>query len=460
MGHANILVFIALYGWIPLILGMFAFLPPRRAAIYGFMIAWLFLPMYAIPLHPFTEYNKMSAAAFGVLLSALIFDSGTVFAFRPRIWDLPMAVWCICPCISSVYNGLGLYDGFASAVSQTVAYGLPYFIGRVYFSDLEGLRELATGIVIGGLLYVPLCLFEIRFSPQLHRIVYGYFQWEFGQNRRYGGFRPMVFMQHGLAVAMWMVATTLTAFWMVWAGFRGRLLGIPMTLGFFALFITTLLCHSAGALAFLFLGLGILSLIHWTKSPVWVLILAMLPPVYMYVRVKNLWTGETLVARLMKVDERGARSVAIRLKNERLFVDKAMQHPVYGWAGWNRFNVVDDQNRIIGIPDGLWVIALGHYGLIGLISLTTALTLPMLLMAWKIPVRYWAHPGAAPAVALSILLGLHMCDNLLNAMANPIFIICAGGLCGLRFSLRQPVAAAPFQWRAAPTFAAPAAVRN
>jgi hypothetical protein len=152
----------------------------------------------------------------------------------------------------------------------------------------------------------------------------------------------------------------------------------------------------------------------------------------------------------MKFDERGARSVNVRLKNERLFVDKAMQHPIYGWAGWNRFNVVDDQNRIIGIPDGLWVIALGHYGLIGLISLTTALTMPMLLLAWKIPVRYWAHPGAAPAVALAILLGLHMCDNLLNAMPNPIFIICAGGICGLKFSLRQPVRSAPMQWGVTP----------
>jgi hypothetical protein len=445
MGHANILVFMALYGWIPLILGMFAFLPPRRAAIYGFLIAWLFLPMYVIPLHPFTEYNKMSAASFGVLLSALIFDSGTVFAFRPSIWDLPMAVWCFCPFISSVCNGLGPYDGLASTVSQIVAFGLPYFIGRIYFNDLQGLRELATGLIIGGLVYVPLCLFEIRFSPQLHRMIYGYYQWEFGQSKRYGGFRPMVFMQHGLAVAMWMVGTTLTCFWMLWSGFRGRLLGIPLNIAFLALLITTLLCHSVGALAFLFLGFAGLALIRRTKSPVWVLLLALMPPTYMYLRIYNIWTGDAMVAKLMKIDERGAHSVAIRLRNERLFVDKALQHPIYGWAGWNRFQVQDEQGRIIGVPDGMWIIALGHYGLIGLISLTTALTLPMLLMAWKIPVRYWAHPGAAPAAVLAVLIGLHMCDNLLNAMVNPIFVLCAGGICGLRFSLRSPVADAALQ---------------
>jgi hypothetical protein len=460
MGHANILVFIALYGWIPLILGMFAFMPPRRAAIYGFLIAWLFLPMYEIPLHPFTEYNKMSAASIGVLLSALIFDSASVFAFRPRIWDLPMLIWCLCPCVSSVYNGLGLYDGFASMVFQIIAYGLPYFVGRIYFSDLQGLRELATALIIGGLLYVPLCLFEIRFSPQLHRIVYGYFQWEFGQNKRYGGFRPMVFMQNGLGVAMWMTTTTLIAFWMFWSGFRGRLLGIPFGYALAALLVTTLLCHSVGALVFLFAGMIGLALIRWTKSPVWVLLLAMIPPTYMYVRINHIWTGDKLVAKIMKYDPRGARSLGARLKNEMLFLHKAMQHPAYGWGGWNRFQVVDEQDRVIGVPDGMWIIALGHYGFIGLFSLTASLILPMLLMAWKIPARYWAHPGAAPAVVLAVLLGIQMCDFLMNAKLDPIFMLCAGGICGLRFSLREPPAEQPAHWHVTPPMAVVEAART
>jgi hypothetical protein len=460
MGHPNLLVFVALYGWIPLILGMFALLPPRRAAIYGFLIAWLFLPMYDIPLHPFTEYNKMSAATFGVLLSALIFDSGTVFAFRPRIWDLPILVWCLCPIISSVANGLGWYDGFATAVFQIVSYFLPYLIGRIYFTDLASLRELAMALVVGGLVYVPLCLFEIRFSPQLHRFVYGYYQWEFVQSRRYGGFRPMVFLQNGLAVASWMAATALTAFWLAWSGFRNRLLAIPMPAAFVALFITTLLCHSVGAVAFMFLGLGVLVMVRWTKWPIWVLLLVMLPPTYMYVRGKNIWNGESLVALIKKHDPRSARSLEIRFTNERLFVDKAMMHPIYGWGGFNRFQVQDQDGRYITVPDGLWIIALGHYGFIGLFALTATLTLPMVLMLWKIPARYWSHPGAAPAVVLSVLLGIQMCDFLLNARLDPIFMLCAGGICGLRFSLHQPLAQPPAQWRLTPPMTAPAPART
>jgi len=36
-----------------------------------------------------------------------------------------------------------------------------------------------------------------------------------------------------------------------------------------------------------------------------------------------------------------------------------------------------------------------------------------------------------------------MCDNLFNAMINPIFIICAGGLTALNFTFRTPAEFAP-----------------
>jgi len=99
-----------------------------------------------------------------------------------------------------------VYDGFSEIVRAFIGWGLPYLIGRVYFNDLESLQELAVGIFIGGLIYIPFCWFEVRFSPQLHKWVYGFRQHSFIQNVRDGGYRPMVFMQHGLMVGMWMGA--------------------------------------------------------------------------------------------------------------------------------------------------------------------------------------------------------------------------------------------------------------
>lgn len=55
-------------------------------------------------------------------------------------------------------------------------------------------------LVIAGLIYTVPMLYEIRMSPQLHTIFYGYFPHSFGQQARGGGFRPVVFMGHGLLV--------------------------------------------------------------------------------------------------------------------------------------------------------------------------------------------------------------------------------------------------------------------
>jgi hypothetical protein len=39
---------------------------------------------------------------------------------------------------------------------------------------------------------------------------------------------------------------------------------------------------------------------------------------------------------------------------------------------------------------------------------------------------------------MAVLLILYAMDNLLNAMINPIFLLCAGGLSGLYLSMRRP----------------------
>jgi hypothetical protein len=91
-------------------------------------------------------------------------------------------------------------------MTQVTMWGLPYFLGRVYLSDLRSLKELAVGMFISGLVYVPFCLFEVRMSPQLEAIVYG------GRMRsgiRLGGWRPAVFMQSGLELVMWMSVCSL-----------------------------------------------------------------------------------------------------------------------------------------------------------------------------------------------------------------------------------------------------------
>jgi hypothetical protein len=87
--------------------------------------------------------------------------------------------------------------------------------------------------------------------------------------------------------------------------------------------------------------------------------------------------------------------------------------------------------------DGLWVITLGQFGIAAVIALTATITLPAVLLVIRTPMRLWDHPIMATAAPLAVLLLVHMCDNLLNAMVNPIYILAAGGLSALGPSLRK-----------------------
>ncbi|MBW1722878.1 MAG: O-antigen ligase domain-containing protein [Deltaproteobacteria bacterium] len=428
----NLFVHIAMFGWIPVVIALFSRLRPRHAVIVSFLTAWLFLPNASYSLAGLPDYTKMSATCWGILLGALLFDRKHLFSFRVRWVDLPMIVWCLCPAASSLSNGLGLYDGLSSALRQTVTWGLPYMTGRIYFKDLEGLREFALGIFIGGLIYVPLCLYEIRMSPQLHYILYGFYQHSFVQTFRYGGWRPMVFLEHGLMVGTWMAGASLIGLWIWASGGVRRLLGIPVACLLPLLLLTTVLIKSTGALFLLALGTALLFLSARSKKPLLVFCLVAVPVLYMTVRITGSWSGGNLVSFVsVHINEERAKSLAYRFRNENLLTEKALIRPVFGWGGWGRSRVYDEQGKDISVTDGLWVIALGTNGLVGLVSLTSSILMPLFVVMRRYRAEDWLHPAVAPAVALAALLGLYMIDNLPNAMVNPIFMVGGGGITAL-----------------------------
>ena len=101
------------------------------------------------------DYSKNTAATVGMMLGTLIFGPGRLLKFCPRWFDLPMLLWCLCGIVTSLQNGLGIYDGLSDALTVTITWGMPYLFGRLYFGDPEGLRTFITSMFIGGLCYVP-----------------------------------------------------------------------------------------------------------------------------------------------------------------------------------------------------------------------------------------------------------------------------------------------------------------
>jgi len=352
-------------------------------------------------------------------------------AFRPKLWDIPIAIYAICPFFTSVHNNLGAYDGGNAVVNQFHTWISAYIVGRIYFTDLEGLNELAGGFIICGLLYCPLCLYEARMSPQLHQKLFGFMQHAFDQTRRLGGFRPMVFLQHGIALGNWMMSASLVSWWLWSCGVFKRLWNFPSWVWVLALIGTTIACRATAAMLLLAIGMVLLYSVKRFQVK-FLLILVMLVPVfYTYARAREIWQGDELVRYVAKFNQDRADSLLYRLHNEDLFIARAWQNPIFGWGGWNLFKARDEQDNDIGVPDQQWILAFGKTGLIGLISFEAALLIPIIVLLRRVPIRYWAHPAAAGASVMAMVVLLHLLDCLENAMVNPMFMMAAGGLSGL-----------------------------
>ncbi|HWE02308.1 MAG TPA: hypothetical protein VG326_07825 [Tepidisphaeraceae bacterium] len=430
-------VYAALALWVPLTLAFFAMLPSRKAVMTSMIGGWLFLPVFMLKMKAIPACGKITIPSYACLLGTMLFDWHRLMKFRLKWFDMPMIAMCCIPYISSIQNDLGWYDGVSDIIAHFIVWGLPYFLGRIYFPDWDAFRELGIAIFIGGLIYIPFCLFEIRFSPQLHKYVYGFFPTEFVQSLRFGGYRPMCFLQHGLAVGMWMTSACLVGFWMWQCGTIKTVMGLPLVFLLGVLFVTTVLCKSTGGLLFLLAGVGILYSIKIAKTPILLLAVMAVGPTYMYLRASGTWNGDTAKDMALKyVGPERAQSLGVRIDAENILSVHALEQPWFGWGRWNRNRVYDAKGKDLAITDGLWILTMGEYGIIGLCALVAAILICPLMIWWRCPLKMWTHPGVAPAVAMAVLLALYMLDNILNSMPDPIFALALGGLTGIGPSIR------------------------
>src|SRR6516162_10283778 len=130
------LVPLFLLGWILISVVLFARLPRQHAVIAVFVLGTLFLPViYSEPTIdgmpaplslPAGKLTKLNAISYAALIASLLFDGSRWLSYRPRAFDLPVVALCVCPMFSSLANDLGLYDGAAESLNQTMIWGVPY----------------------------------------------------------------------------------------------------------------------------------------------------------------------------------------------------------------------------------------------------------------------------------------------------------------------------------------------
>ena len=440
---ANVVAYVALVLLVPLSAVLFAALRPPLAVATVFLIAWLLLPegvAFDAPAIP--PLDKHSIAAICALCGSLI--TAWPSLYRARVgrgidWFAVLLLIGLVgtsatngdPLIfmSKYLPGVTFYDAMAQAFRLSLTVIVPFVLGRALYRTTNDLTLLMGVVTVAAVLYLPLVAFELRFSPQLHRMVYGFHQHEFAQTIRGDGYRPMVFMHHGLALAMFLLTATL--FGIALARARQPLpFALPPALAAGVLGVSLVLCKSLGALIYALVVLPVLILGSSRLHARVAVLLAALVVVYPALRVADAFPTTALVdLAAARVNQDRASSLAFRFYNEDQLVEKALDRKLFGWGSFGRNRIYDDWGTDISVTDGHWIIALGAGGVVGLVG-TFGLLLWPIVQARR---RLADEPLATRRLLIGVLavtVAINAVDLLPNGLYSGFPLLLAGALAG------------------------------
>ncbi len=430
-----------LLAWIPFSVYLFRRYPVRIAILANFIGGWAILPGahyqatgdsfpywvlgVCLPTDPFV--TKAMATGLAALAGILLFYFSDLKKFRPRICDLPMFIWCCVPLLSAAAHWNTFPEAIRGSIYQTVSWGVPWFLGRIYFSDDASLLLAAKACVIAGICYVPICLFEICVGPQLYAFFYGYQPYRWIGAARYIGFRPIGFMEDGNQLGIWMGAATLVAVFLSLHRLTSRLLGLPIGWIATGLACVTLLCQSAGSILLLLFLLPLALLKRRSFLRVFVAVVVVSILALTVFRMTNLVSLRALAQRTGVVHSLsgvltsvGRHSLVWRLARDEGHIKVALERPLLGSGEWNWWRNGDSR------PWSLWLLVFGMYGLVGLASFGLILLWPVERAMWP-PARASAQNEPNLRLAMAALILMVAIDNLLNgAMILPYLLIMGG----------------------------------
>jgi len=427
---------LALLLMLPLSLLAFGTLRPQVALLVSLLGGILFLPQrvyFDAPLIPPLGKNEVTTIC--ILLSSITLNRGILrrFGFGRSIdifWWLLLigGIGTVVANPDSVaygpqtIAGLTAHDMVAVPVTVILQWVLPFILGRAYFRSQSDGKILLRGLLLGGLVYLPFVLIEMRFSPQLHRWIYGFSPYDFGQMMREGGYRPVCFMEHGLALALFYFVAT-TAGWTLLRAFPKQRPAwiMPAAIGLLVFFP---LIRSFGAL--LFVAISVL-LIGITKPRTQVrvgLALTLVLCIYPMLKAKGWVPDEFFLNKVAQHNQLRAESLQYRFVNERLYLEKALERPFFGWGGYGRWRAYG-----AGASDGAWVITLGESGFWGYYG-RFAMVLASCCLALR---RLKGLDIAQQRIlgGLSLIVGCCAFDLIPNGLWNMLTVFYCGALVGL-----------------------------
>lgn len=426
----NTFAYLMLMIWPVIMAVLFRKLSPDRALIWSFLGAFTLLPTnvyFDFPLIPTLDKYTLPSVTAMVLCLTMVKQKIRIFP-QSRLATILMLGMLLSPLATVLNNreaifwgiglpGLSIYD----AISEVMKHGIiliPFILGFNLLSTRQARRGVLIAYTVMGLIYSVPMLLEIRLSPQFNNWVYGFFPELFGQQVRFGGFRPVVFMGHGLTVAFFTLMTVMAAA-TLWRGSSGdqRLL-YPVALGW--LLVVLILCKTVGAVLFAAAFVPII-LFTGPKIKGWaILFCATFLLSYPVLRAADLIPVDRMVGYAAMIQDDRAQSLEFRFNNEKLLLDHAAHKPAFGWGFWGRNRVYDEETgQDLSVTDGYWIIIIGVLGWTGYISVFGLLTLPAFRL-WYHRRRDQSKGDGHLTYGIALMLGANMLDLIPNSTINPL----------------------------------------
>jgi hypothetical protein len=419
----------------------FSRLPPARAVFVIMVGGCLFLPeraRFEVPLAP--PLDKSSIPILCTLVGVIVKARDKIAAARPgRGIDLFLIALLLGDVGTVVTNadplqygptnlpGLGRSDLISYWIRSTLRVILPYLFGRLMFRSGADALTLLSGLVLYAVIYTPFVLVELRMSPQWHNWIYGFFQHSFEQTRRDGGWRPQVFMHHGLALAMFMMVSALGA----WALAKRKVRVVsflPPGAVAAGLSLLVAMMNSLGALVYALVSVPI----AWFAKPKaqarFAALVALAIAAYPILRSNGMFPAQALVDLAARQSQDRALSLAFRFANEDAFIDKAQERPLFGWGGWARGHVWNDRGENESVLDGGW-LEMFQWGWVEIVVQFSLLLLPIWMALRNID--RVAKPDQPLLAGCALLSVFYTLDLLPNGIYNELPMFFAGALAGL-----------------------------
>lgn len=318
--------------------------------------------------------------------------------------------------------GMRIYDGFSFSLELFMML-LPFLVARRLFATPETQRTLLLALALSALVYTIPALWEIRMSPQLHRQLYGYFSGPFLQQLRADGFRPVVFLNHGLALGIFLCFATLSA-----AGLYRMTTGSVQKKWGWAtgwLLCILVMTKSFGALSICLLLLPVLLFLTPRLQVLIAAGVASIILTYPVLRVADLIPTQRILTIVESIDVGRAQSLSFRFENEDRLLAKSQERPIFGWGGYSRSRVFNDKGQDISVVDGAWVGELGGGGWVRYVGFFG-------LLCWPVIGLFMLKKGRLDPVCA--ILAVILCGKLIDIIPNtglvPYVWAIAGALAG------------------------------